>query len=130
MVTRTEIDYQISVLVQMLDEYVEYNDSVTFTDENQKEYVTSDTLVKNTERTNYTAIQELEEVKKDSLNEFIYPVIKDTTLLNLCFLLYNKVTDENIDKLIVSNDLLAYDRLDIDPNNPIIEKGTEIIYFK
>jgi len=130
MQTVTELNYQIGVLAQMFEDFIAYNDSISFTDANQKEYVTSDTLVKNTEKANYSAIQELEEIKKNSLNEFVYKTISDTTLLNLCFLLYNIVTDENIDKLIIANDFLAYDRTDIDPNDPIIKKGIEVIYYK
>lgn len=130
MTTIPEINSHIVVLAEMFADFIEYNDSISFTDENQKEYLTSDTLIKNTEKSNYTSIQTLEELKKDGLNEFKHEVKSDTTLLNLCFLLYKQITEDNIDKLIVANDLLAYDRVDIDPNNPIIKKGSQIVYYK
>lgn len=130
MATIPEINAHIAALNDMFNDFIEYNDSVTFTDQNQQEYITSDTIIKNTEKSTYTAIQSLEEIKKDGLNEFKHLVQSDTTILNLCFILYGQITDANIDKLIVANDLLAFDNTDIDPNNPIILKGQEIIYYK
>ena len=128
--TIPEINQQITVLTDMFADFIEYNDSVSFTDENQREYITSDTLIANTEKSNYSALESLQELKKDGLNEFKHDVKSETTLLNLCFELYGQITEDNIDKLIVANDLLAFDRIDIDPNNPTILKGSQIIYYK
>jgi len=128
--TIPEIDSQIAVLVEMFNDFIAYNDAIAFTDENNKSYITSDTLISNTEISNNTAIQALEELKKDSLTQYVHTVIQDTTIFNLCFELYGEITDENIEKLIIANDFLAYDRTDIDPNSPIIKRGVNVMYYK
>lgn len=130
MATITEINDQIEVLNDILADFVSYNDSIAFTDADQKNYVTSDTLVENVKKGNYSAIQALEELKKTSLSKYSYVTKQDTTILNLCFLLYGQITEENIDKLIEANDFLAYNTLAFDPNDPIIKKETTVIYYK
>ena len=128
--TIVEINAQIAALYEMFEDFISYSDTISFTDSDHKEYVTSDTLLSNVEKSNNSAIQALQELKKTSLNEYSYTVVQDTTLLNLCFQLYNKVTEENIEKLINANDFQAYNRNDIDPVNPIIRRGTNVIYYK
>ena len=130
MATITEINEQIEVLNDILADFISYNDSIAFIDSNQKSYVTSDTLVENVKKGNYSSIQALEELKKTSLSQYTYVTVQDTTILNLCFLLYGRVTEENIDKLIEANDFLAYNTLGFDPNDPIIKKETTVIYYK
>lgn len=130
MIVLSDINYQIKILNEQINDFVQYSDSIFILDENLKQFTTSDTITKNVKRSIYSAIQTLEELKKDSLQEFKHIVISDTTILNLAFELYGQITEENNDKLIIANDLLAYERLDIDPNNPIIPKGTEILYYK
>ena len=130
MIILSDINYQIKVLNEEINSFVEYSDSINIFDKDLKQFITSDTLTQNVNKAIYSAIQTLEELKKDSLKEFSYSVISDTTILNLAFELYGQITDENIDKLIIANDFLAYERLDINPLNPIIKKGTEIIYYK
>jgi hypothetical protein len=114
----------------MFEDFIVYNDTVSFTDSDQKEYVTSDTLILNVEKSTNSAIQALQELKKTSLNEYTYTTVEETTLLNLCFFLYGQVTEENIEKLINANDLHAYNRVDVDPVNPIIQRNTLITYYK
>lgn len=114
----------------MLIDYIEYIDSVEYTDINEKEYVTSEIIISNIKKATYNSVQFLEEQKKDSLTEYELITESDTTILNLCFDIYKTVTDDLIEKLIIANDLHAYNRTDIDPNDPIIRKGTKIIYYK
>lgn len=130
MPTVQEINNQIKILGQMFADYIEYNDSIDFIGENEKIYVTSETLLKNTEITNYTAIQELEKLKKASLTERKIKLISDTTLFNVCFELYGKITEANINNLIIANDLGTINRNDIDPNDPILKKDMVVIYYK
>lgn len=127
---RSELDYNINFINSMYDDYVEYVDSVSFTDADQKVYAISDTLIENVKRSVYNALQYLEELKKESLKEYKVTLEEDTTLLNLCFEVYTQVTEKNIKKLIDANDLLAYNRSDIDPYNPILPRGLEITYYK
>jgi hypothetical protein len=130
MVTREELDSKITAINEMFIDYIDYIDSISFTDENEKVYVTSETLISNTHKSVYSSVQSLEEQKKDSLLEYELTTKSDTTLFNLCFEIYTVVTDDLFDKLITANDLQAYNRTDIDPNDPIIRKGTKIIYYK
>lgn len=130
MATKTDILYQITELSQMHDDFISYNDSINFTDENQKVYVTTDSLLSNTKVSSETAIQALIIEKQNSLIEYVYIVKNDTTLLNICFDVGLNMTEENIESLIDANDLQAFNRTDIDPNEPIIKRGTEIIYYK
>lgn len=128
--TVQEIDNQIQVLQQMFADYIEYNDSIDFIGENEKIYITSETLLKNTEVTNHTGIQGLENIKKTSLTERKFKIISDTTLFNVCFELYGQITEAIIDNLIIANDLGTINRNDIDPNDPILKKDMVIIYYK
>lgn len=130
MATLTDIQYQIDFLKELFDDYIQHNDSVSFTDENLKEYVTSDTLLSNTAKSSQTAIQELENEKNNSLIEYEYIVPNDTTIFNICFATYGIVNETNIEQLIDANDLHAFNRTDIDPNDPIIKRGTKILYYK
>jgi hypothetical protein len=130
METRADIDYYINFINTMYDDFVEYADSLEYTDSDEKTYSISDTLVENTKKSVYTSLQYLEEQKKNSLQEFSHTVISDTTIIDLCFELYKEVNEENIETLYTANDLYAYNRSDIDPNNPIILKGTVIKYYK
>lgn len=127
---RSEIDYNINLINTMYDNYVEYVDSVSYTDTDEKVYSISDILIENTKKSVYNSLQYLEEIKKQSLKEYKLTLKEDTTLLNLCFEVYTQVTEENIQKLIDANDLLAYNRNDIDPYNPVLKRGMEIIYYK
>jgi len=130
MESKVELDYTINVINTLFYDYIEYIDSLYFIDENNKEYYTSDTLIANTKKSAYSSVQYIEELKKDGLIEYqIFPV-SDTTLFDICFEVYGNVDDKNFDKLINANDFLAYDRNDIDPNDPVIKKGTKIIYYK
>ena len=113
----------------MYSDYVEYIDSLYHVDSDQKAYTTLDTLAANVKKTAYTSVQYLETEKKNSLTPYTIALSQDSTLFGLCFLIYGSVNDELIDKLIEANDLLAYNRLDIDPNNPIIPRGTNITYY-
>lgn len=128
--TTVEINAQIAAIYEMFEDFINYNDTVSFTDSDQKRYVTSDTLVLNVEKSTNSAIQALQELKKTSLNEYTYTTVQETTLLNLCFLLYGQVTEANIEKLINANDFHAYNRLDIDPIDPVIKRDTVITYYK
>lgn len=128
--TRSEIEFNIASINEMFLDYIEYVDSIEFIDNNEKEHIISDTLINNTKKSSYSSVQYLEELKQNSLAEFIYTTKIDTTLFNICFEIYGIVDDDNFDKIITANDLQAYNRNDIDPNNPIIKKGTEIIYYK
>lgn len=130
MFTKVELENTITSINDIFLQFIEYIDSLSFTDSNDKEYTTSETLISNTKKSAYSSIQYLEELKKDGLTEFSITPVQDTTIFDLCFLTYKIVNDENIDKLINANDLLAYNRTDIDPNNPIIKKGTKILYYK
>jgi Txe/YoeB family toxin of Txe-Axe toxin-antitoxin module len=130
MATRVEINNQIGVLNELLEDFISYNDAISFTDSNQKVYVTSDTLVENVKKSNYSAIQALEELKKTSLTQYEYVTQQDTTILNLCFILYGQITEENITKLLEANDFQAFNTLDFDPNDPIIKRETTVIYYK
>jgi hypothetical protein len=130
MITKAEIEFNIESINDMFLEYIEYIDSISFTDSNEREYETSDTLINNVKKASFNSIQYLEELKKDSLTEFILTTKQDTTLFNLCFEIYSVVNDDNFDRLITANDLEAYNRNDINPNSPIIKKGTQIIYYK
>ena len=130
MITREELDFKIDSINDMFTDYINYIDSLEFTDSNEKVYFTSDTLISNTHKSVYTSIQELEEQKKDSLIEYELITKTDTTIFNLCFEIYGIVDDDIFDKIITANDLQAYNRTDIDPNNPVIRKGTKIIYYK
>jgi hypothetical protein len=128
--TTPEINAQIAAINEIFDDFVEYNDSISFVDENQKSYTTDPDLLSSTEQANYTAIQALEELKKISLNEYTYKTVQDTTLFNLCFQFYGAITDEHIDNLINANDLLKYNTLKGSPLDPIIPKDTVITYYK
>lgn len=128
--TAQEINSQIAILEQMFADYIEYNDSIDFVGENEEIYNTSSTLLQNTEIANYSAIQELEEIRKNSLIERKTILSNDTTLYNVCFELYGQITEDVIDSLIIANDLGTINRNDIDPNDPILKKGMEIIYYK
>lgn len=128
--TAQDINSHIDILKQMFADYIAYNDSIDFTGENETIYITSDSLLKNVEITNHTAIQELEQIRKSSLTERKLILINDTTLYNICFELYGQITEDLMNNLIVANDLGAINRIDIDPNNPILYKGMEIIYYK
>lgn len=130
MITNVEIEYNIEFINNMFVDYIEYIDSVSYTDTDEKEYTTSETLVSNVKKASFNSIQYLEELKKDSLTEFEYIPTQDTTIFNICFEVYGVVNDETFDKIIIANDLMAYNRLDIDANEPIIKKGTKIIYYK
>jgi hypothetical protein len=125
-----EINAQIATIYEMFEDFISYNDTVSFIDSDQKKYVTSDTLLLNVEKSTNSAIQALQELKKTSLNEYTYTTVQETTLLNLCFQLYGKVTEENIEKLINANDFHAYNRIDIDPMEPVIKRDTVITYYK
>jgi hypothetical protein len=130
MITKADIEYQITAITELFDEFITYNDSVTFTDSNEKNYVTSDTILYNAKKSSETAIQELEQQKRDSLTEYELTPNQDTTIFNICFAVYGSVTESNMNQLIIANDLHAINRTDIDPNNPIIKKNTKIIYYK
>lgn len=131
MATRVELDYTIETINSLLYDYIEYVDSLEYTEsETEKEYFTSETILANVKKTAYTSIQQLGEDKKDSLSEYVIIPIQDTTIFNLCFEIYGVVDDETFDKIIIANDLMAFDRTDIDPNDPIIKKGTRILYYK
>lgn len=130
MTTKVELDYNIQIINILFYDYIEYIDSLEYIDSNDKQYFTSETLINSTKKSAYSSIQYIEELKKDGLTEYSIFPIQDTTLFDLCFNVYGVVDDDNFDKLITSNDLMAYNRLDIDPNNPIIRKGTKIIYYK
>lgn len=128
--TREEIDFNIKSISDMFIDYINYIDIIDFTDSNEKAFVTSSTLIANSSKSSYTSIQALEEIKKDSLTEFELITKFDTTIYNLCFEIYGIVNGDVFDKIITANDLNAFNRTDIDPNNPIIKKGTKIIYYK
>jgi hypothetical protein len=128
--TVAEINNQIEILKQMFADYIAYNDGIDFTGENEKIYTTSETLLQNTEKTNYTAIQELEEIRQTSLTERKLTLVSDTTIYNVCFEIYNQITEDLINNLIIANDLGTNNRNDIDPNDPILKKGMVIIYYK
>lgn len=130
MINKVELDYNIQIINTLFENYIEYIDLLQYINENEKYYFTSETLISNTKKTAYNSIQYLQELKKDSLKEYYFFPIQDTTLFDLCFSIYGIVNDDNFDKLIISNDLLAYNRIDINPNDPIIKKGTKIIYYK
>lgn len=130
MVTKTDIEYQINALQELYDDFITYNDSISITDTNEKDYVTTDTLLENTQKCAQTSIQELEQQKRDSLVEYEYITTEDTTLFNICFRVHGVVNETNWEQLIVANDLNAFNRTDLDPNNPIIKKNTTIIYYK
>jgi len=130
MATITDIEYQIKILTELYDEYIAYNDSLDITDENEKVYVVSDTLLANVQKSSDTAIQELHQQKANSLKEYTTTTTEDTTLYNLCFDIYKTVDDDKFDGLYELNDLMAKNRTDIDPLNPIIPKGTLIKYNK
>jgi len=130
MTTKVELDYNIHIINLLFFNYIEYIDSLDYIDSNDKQYYTSETLIGNTKKSAYSSIQYIEELKKDGLTEYSIFTVQDTTLFELCFNIYGVVDDDNFDKLITANDLLTYDRLDIDPNNPIIRKGTKITYYK
>jgi hypothetical protein len=130
MALKQDIDYQISALNDLYADFVEYNDSVSFTDSDEKVYVTSETLLINAHKAIYTAVQEFEKEKRDSLVEYKYTPKSDTTLYNLCFLLYGVINEANLSQLIESNDLQGINRTDIDPLSPIIKKNTQILYYK
>lgn len=128
--TAQEIDSQIAVLNQMFADYIAYNDSVDVIGTNEEIYNTSTTLLQNTEVSNYSAIQELEEVRKNSLIEHKTILSNDTTLYNVCSDLYGQITEEIINSLIIANDLGTINRYDIDPNDPILKKDMVIVYYK
>lgn len=130
MITREEIDFNIKAINDMFIAFINHTDSIEFIDSNEKVYVTSNTLISNTHKSSYTSIQYLEEQKKESLIEYELITEFDTTIFNLCFKIYGIVNDDVFDKIIVANDLQAFNRTDIDPNNPVIRKGTKIIYYK
>lgn len=130
MATKTDIEFQITELTLMYDDFITYNDSINFTDENEKVYVTSDTILSNTKKSSETSIQQLQQEKIDSLIEYELITTEDTTLFNICFEIYGVLTDDNFDQLIVANDFEAFNRTDIDPNDPIIKRGTKLIYYK
>ena len=126
----TDIEYQINVLTELYEDYVIYNDSLDITDENEKVYVVSDTLLSNVQISSKTAIQELQQQKNNSLKSYNYTTTEDTTLFNICFEIYGNVDEDEFQTLLDANDLMAFNRTDIDPLNPIIPKNTVIIYYK
>lgn len=130
MLLKEDLQYQIDALNDMYDEFIAYNDSIDITDSNEKKFVTSNTLLSATQKCVQTAIQEIEQQKRDSLTEYVYTANQDTTLFNICFEVYKVVNETNIQQLITANDLSAFNRTDIDPNNPVIKKNTNIIYYK
>jgi hypothetical protein len=130
METIADIEFKITSINELFDDYITYSDSISFTDENQKQFVTSDTLLFNTRVSKETSIQSLEETKKNSLNEFTLTLTEDTTLYNVCFQAYGVVNDDLFDQLIIANDLTGLNRTDIDPNDPLLRKGMVFIYYK
>lgn len=130
MATIQDIDFQIAALNELYEDFLTHNDSIDITDENQKVYVTTESLLYNTKVCSDTSIQKLEQVKRDSLVEYEYITKEDTTIFNICSTVYKVVNDTNFDMLITANDLDAFNRTDIDPMNPLIKKGTKIIYYK
>lgn len=130
MITTQDLNYQIDTIQLLHDEFIAYNDSINLTDTNEKVYVTSENLLSSTYKCAYTAIQQIEQQKRDSLTEYYFYPKFDTTLFNICFDTYGVVSEGNIEKLIVANDLNGINRTDIDPTDPIIKKGTKIIYYK
>ena len=126
----TDIEYQINVLTELYEDYVIYNDSLDITDENEKVYVVSDTLLSNVQISSKTAIQELQQQKNNSLKSYNYTTTEDTTLFNICFEIYGNVDEDEFQTLLDANDLMAFNRTDIDPLNPIIPKNTLITYYK
>jgi len=130
MITKQDVDFQISSINELYDDFIVYVDSINITDSNELVYVTSDTLLSAVKKCKETSIQSLEEQKRDSLTEYSYTSNSDSTLFNICFEIYGTVNEENIEQLIVANDLQALNRLDINPMNPMIKKNTKIIYYK
>lgn len=128
--TVAEINTHIETISDEFNSYIQYLDTISFTNDNQKEYSTSEIIILNVEKSTYNSIQYLEDLKNDSLREFRYILPQDSTILNLCFDFYNGITDKILDKFMIDNDFLAYNRTDIDPLDPVIPKGTEIIYYK
>lgn len=128
--TVTDINYQISQLQLMFDEFISDNDIITFTDNDEKEYVTSEILLYNVQKSIQTSIQELELEKNDSLVEYEYVLTEDLDIFNICFKTYGILNDDNFDLLIKTNDLQGFNRTDIDPLNPMLKKGTKILYYK
>ncbi len=128
--TAQEIDGQIAILNQMFADYIEYNDSIDVVGTNKEIFNTSSTLLQNTEISNYSAIQELEEIRKNSLIEHETILTNDTTLYNVCFDLYGQITEKIIESLTIANDLGTINRYDLDPNNPILKKDMVIVYYK
>jgi hypothetical protein len=126
----TDIEYQINILTELYEDYVTYNDSLDIIDENEKLFVVSDTLLANTQKSSETAIQELQQQKENSLKSYNFTTTEATTLFNICFEIYGTVDDDKFQTLIDANDLMAFNRTDIDPLNPIIPKDTLIIYYK
>jgi len=130
MAIRADLDYQIKAISELFDDFIEFNDSIDITDSDEKKYQTSDTLLYNTKVCAISAIQFLEQQKRDSLTEYEYITKQDSTIYNICFEVHGIVNDETMEQLIEANDLFAFNRTDIDPNNPIIKKNTKIIYYK
>lgn len=130
MALKQDIDFQIKALTALYADFIDYNDSIDFTDTNQNTFVVSDTLLSNTQKVIQTSIQELEKQKRESLIEYNFTPKMDTTLYNLCFELYGVINEDNLVLLIDANDFQGINRTDIDPLNPIIKKNTKIIYYK
>lgn len=128
--TKADIEYQITVLTEMHSDFIDFNDTVSFTGDYQLEYVTADIILANVQKSSYTAIQELEQQKRDSLIEYEFITASETTLFNICFEIYGVINDDKWESLIEANDLYGLNRTDIDPNSPTIPKNTKIIYYK
>lgn len=130
MQTISEINSQIAAINQLFSDFLNYIDSIEVYSDNLELFVPSQDLISAVDKSIYSSVQTLEQLKKDSLKEAKYTVISDTTIFNLCFLLYKNITKENIERLIVANDLLGYDNAGKEPYSPIVRKGTEIIYYQ
>ena len=57
METKADIEFTIASINEMYVEYIEYIDSIEFIDTNEKEYVTSDTLLSNTKESSDSSVQ-------------------------------------------------------------------------
>lgn len=126
----TDIEYQITGLTGLYEDFIVYNDAIDITDSNEKVFVISDTLLANSQKSYETAIQELQQQKENTQKSYEFITQENTTLFNICFEKYGIVDDEKFETLIDANDLMAFDRTDIDPLNPIIPKDTLILYYK
>ena len=57
----TDIDYAINNLNELYEDFITYNDSLDFTDSDEKVYVISDTLLSNTRKSHETSIHQLQQ---------------------------------------------------------------------